>query len=163
MSNVAPAVALPTVEGFVIHRELGHGGMGNVYLARRTGSTGWVALKTVTASGEPVARAHARFSREIAAVSRIDHPNVVRLLGHGGNDGAPYALFEHVDGCDLGLYPQPAALAGRGPPRAPAGAGDRRRPRRRPHPSRHQASQRDGLAHVPAHIDRLRAGEAGRR
>jgi serine/threonine protein kinase len=102
MSNVAPAVALPTVEGFVIHRELGHGGMGNVYLARRTGSTGWVALKTVTASGEPVARAHARFSREIAAVSRIDHPNVVRLLGHGGNDGAPYALFEHVDGCDLG-------------------------------------------------------------
>jgi hypothetical protein len=107
MSYVASAVALPSVKGFIVDHELGHGGMGNVYLARRAGSTRWGALKMITISGEPVARAHARFAREIAAVSRIDHPNVVSLLDHGADDGIPYALFEHIDGCDLGCIRTP--------------------------------------------------------
>jgi serine/threonine protein kinase len=107
MSTVAPAVVIPRVGGFQIIQELGHGGMGNVYLARQASSGRWAALKVIAAPADRDPKARARFAREIAAVSRVRHPNVVRLLGHGIEDGSPYALFEHVAGCDLGCIGGP--------------------------------------------------------
>ncbi len=43
----------------------------------------------------------AMFEDEIQLGSRIDHPNVVAVLDHGVDDGAPYMVLEYVFGVDL--------------------------------------------------------------
>ncbi|MFN7973441.1 MAG: tetratricopeptide repeat protein [Acidobacteriota bacterium] len=69
-------------------RELGRGGMGVVYLAETRGDGGsLVALKTLRA---PDPRLLGSLRREILALSRLDHPGIVRILDHGVNDGTPW-------------------------------------------------------------------------
>lgn len=41
------------------------------------------------------------FEDEIQLGSRIDHPNVVSVIDHGMDGGAPYMVLEHVFGVDL--------------------------------------------------------------
>lgn len=96
-----------TVAGFAVERELGHGGMGAVYLVRN-GRRRPVALKVI-ARDDAGPYARVRFACEVACVARVRHPNVVRLLAHGERNHQPYAVFEHIDGCDLGrvLAPLP--------------------------------------------------------
>ena len=43
-----------------------------------------------------------RFQRELDAIERLHHPNVVRALGHGSlDDGRPYLVLEYVEGPSL--------------------------------------------------------------
>ncbi|MCA9673394.1 MAG: protein kinase, partial [Myxococcales bacterium] len=81
--------------------KLGEGGMGVVYLARQETLDRTVALKMLPpgASDDPVAVA--RFRREVAALARCEHPNVVKVLAVGVHDGRPYYTMEVVDGADL--------------------------------------------------------------
>src|ERR1700683_2383162 len=66
---------------YEILREIGHGGMGTVYLAVRADGAfrKQVALKVVRpeASSEEVLR---RFQREREMLATLDHPNIARLL-----------------------------------------------------------------------------------
>jgi serine/threonine protein kinase len=80
-----------------ILRLVGRGGMGRVYEALHIGLERRVAIKTVgrCRAGE----FYARFSREIRAVSRLNHPNVVAALDCGylpANE--PYLVMEFLDG-----------------------------------------------------------------
>ncbi|MEM6930026.1 MAG: protein kinase, partial [Myxococcota bacterium] len=43
----------------------------------------------------------ARFRREFAALSRIHHPNVIRVEAYGDLHGHPFIAMEYVDGLDL--------------------------------------------------------------
>ncbi len=100
--------ALPKGDGtgefigdFEILEELGRGGMGIVYKARQGSLGRIVALKVLppALAGDPVAVT--RFKREIAALGRCDHANVVKVL-HAGQDGERYFYaMEYVEGCDL--------------------------------------------------------------
>lgn len=100
--------ALPKGDGtgefigdFEILEELGRGGMGIVYKARQASLGRLVALKVLppALAGDPVAVT--RFKREIAALGRCDHANVVKVL-HAGQDGDRYFYaMEYVEGCDL--------------------------------------------------------------
>ncbi|MBP9890338.1 MAG: protein kinase [Planctomycetes bacterium] len=100
--------ALPRGDGtgeyigdFEILEELGRGGMGIVYKARQSSLGRIVALKVLppALAGDPVAVT--RFKREIAALGRCDHANVVKVL-HAGQDGDRYFYaMEYVEGCDL--------------------------------------------------------------
>ncbi len=94
---------------YTLRQRLGGGGMGNVYLAEGPGTavgsqggTVQVALKLL---GAPVgdAEARRRFEREGRTVQRLDHPNVVRVLGSGVDEptGRPYLVLELVKGWDL--------------------------------------------------------------
>jgi serine/threonine protein kinase len=94
-----PDAHIPSIDGLAVRRELGHGGMGVVYLA--TDARGRTCALKVVAASDPAPDARARFAREIDAVARIQHRNVVKLFGSGHAQGAPYALFERVRGCDL--------------------------------------------------------------
>ena len=87
---------------YEILAEIGRGGMGVVYLARQLSLGRLVALKTLPAdlAGDEVALA--RFRREMRALSRCDHPNIVKLLDSGiFPDGQVYYTMEYVAGCDL--------------------------------------------------------------
>src|SRR5438046_904358 len=78
--------------------EIGRGGGGIVHRARHERSGATAAVKRL-ATTDPAAAAAIR--REIAALARIRHPGVVRILEHGTEDGAPWLATEFVAGTPL--------------------------------------------------------------
>lgn len=83
-------------------RPLSSGAMGSVWVAQtRQGPE--VAIKFVLAKMARDRATRMRFLREAEAASQIDHPNVVRLLDHGGaHDGTPFITMELLEGEGLG-------------------------------------------------------------
>jgi serine/threonine protein kinase len=53
------------------------------------------------------------FAEEARLASRITHPNVVHVLGHGEIGGQPYLTLEYVPGCDLWRLNRRLTLEGR--------------------------------------------------
>ncbi|MEO7331835.1 MAG: serine/threonine-protein kinase, partial [Minicystis sp.] len=89
------------VGDFELLSELGRGAMGIVYKARQQSLGRIVALKVLPpALGEDEV-AKKRFKREIAALGRCDHPNVIRILATGSDAGREHYAMEYVDGRDL--------------------------------------------------------------
>jgi WD40 repeat protein/serine/threonine protein kinase/tetratricopeptide (TPR) repeat protein len=87
---------------FEILGEVGRGAMGVVYLARQMSLGRLVALKTLPADLAGDTTALARFRREVRALARCDHPNIVKVLSSGTMpDGQLYYTMEYVPGCDL--------------------------------------------------------------
>jgi serine/threonine-protein kinase len=84
-----------------IGRRLGSGGMGVVYQATHVEIGKEVALKVLGADLAEGTRARARFLREAAAASKIDHPNVVRVTDYGADGPVPYIVMELLRGEDL--------------------------------------------------------------
>ena len=79
--------------------KLGSGGMGAVYRARHRELGTDVALKLMLAHDSEHAQ---RFEREAAALARLNHRSVVRILDYGRDgDGLPYLVMELVNGVDL--------------------------------------------------------------
>ena len=78
-----------------IGRVLGRGAMGVVYFAehRETGTK--AALKTVRGA---TASLISSIRREIAAMSRLHHPGVARIVDHGVADGFPWYAMELLAG-----------------------------------------------------------------
>ncbi|PAP77978.1 serine/threonine-protein kinase [Rubrivirga marina] len=83
-----------------IVEELGRGGMGAVYRARRADAQyeQTVALKVVK-RGMDTDALLARFRRERAVLASLEHPGIARLVdGGAAPDGRPYLALELVDG-----------------------------------------------------------------
>jgi serine/threonine protein kinase len=85
---------------FEILREIGRGGMGTVYLARRADElfAQQVAIKVVTpeSAGPEVIQ---RFLQEREILASLEHPNIGRLYDGGSTEeGWPYFVMEYVDG-----------------------------------------------------------------
>jgi tetratricopeptide (TPR) repeat protein len=80
--------------------ELGHGGMGTVYLAERADAEyeARVAIKFVRgAFAAPELVRRLRTERQVLA--GLQHPGIARLLDGGtAADGTPYLVMEHVEG-----------------------------------------------------------------
>lgn len=81
---------------FRIERRVGRGGLGAVYRAvdSRCGAT--VALKLLPPGNDP--HAARRLSREFAALQGVRHPNIVRALEVGDDEGLPWLSMEFIDG-----------------------------------------------------------------
>lgn len=102
-----------------IDRELGRGGMGVVYQARRAdGEYQQVVAIKVVRGGMDSAAVLRRFRAERQILATLTHPNIARLLDGGRMpDGRPYLVLEYVDGipitnfCDDRQLPIPARLA----------------------------------------------------
>jgi serine/threonine-protein kinase len=91
---------------YELERQLGQGGMGSVWLARRTDGRfeGVAAVKLLNLSLlGPGGRA--RFEREGSLLARLAHPNIARLLDAGITPaGQPYLILEHIDGTPIDRY-----------------------------------------------------------
>ena len=84
---------------YVIERELGRGGMGVVYLARREQTNDHVAVKTLLT---PYSHEHAvRFRREARAAASIQSDHVVPIYGVDEDAGRPYFVMPFIDGGQL--------------------------------------------------------------
>ncbi|MFN3267252.1 MAG: serine/threonine-protein kinase, partial [Deinococcales bacterium] len=92
-------MSVATLSRFTVVKELGSGAMGRVSLALDSSTGELVALKRLH---EVVAlQGGARLRREAKALERIAHPNVVKVLGYGEDEGVPYLVMEYVRGTDL--------------------------------------------------------------
>ncbi|MFN7944986.1 MAG: protein kinase [Blastocatellia bacterium] len=87
-------------------REIGHGGMGSVYLAVRDDDAfqKQVAIKLVWPgwNRDEMLR---RFLQERRILARLEHPHIARLLDGGTTEeGWPYVVMEYVDGVPVTEY-----------------------------------------------------------
>jgi len=88
------------VPGYEMVKMLGRGGMGCVMLARDESNGQAVAIKTLLPEVAVADKSLKRFMREIEVAAALDHPNIVRFVKSGTNNGAVYLVTEFVEGCD---------------------------------------------------------------
>ena len=101
VSLLSPSPSLGQIREYRLIARLGAGGMGTVYQALHTSLGRTVALKVLPADRMSDPNAVARFQREMKAVGRLDHPNIVRAYDAGEQDGTHFLVMEHVEGLDL--------------------------------------------------------------
>lgn len=98
---MAAAAQPPTIEGFRIDRLIGEGGFGQVWKAMRPDGS-LVAIKILHLELIRSNDALTRFDRELTAIERLDHHNVVRAFDRGTLlDGRPYLVLEYIEGPSL--------------------------------------------------------------
>src|SRR4030088_2996631 len=94
------------------------GGMSTVYLAVDETLQRQVAIKLLNREVASDSDQLERFRREARAVAQLSHPHVVGVIDAGEDEGAPYIVFEYVEGETLkdrirrlGMLPVPEAVA----------------------------------------------------
>lgn len=86
-------------------REIGRGGMANVYLAEDTYlDDRQVAIKILRSNFENDSLAIARFQREAYAMAELTHPNIVGISDVGDSEDQQYIVMEYIDGLTLKQY-----------------------------------------------------------
>ena len=97
-----PLIGTVVGDRYFVQRRLGHGGMGVVYLAEHVRIGRKVAVKVLLPEYANNADALARFHREAANLSRVNHPNVASLFDYGESAGGLlYLAMEYIDGASL--------------------------------------------------------------
>jgi eukaryotic-like serine/threonine-protein kinase len=85
-----------------LRRQLGRGGMGEVYLAEHRLLKRPSAIKLIRPGYEADARAMARFELEVQATAKLSHWNTVEIFDYGRtDDGTFYYVMEYLPGMSL--------------------------------------------------------------
>jgi len=92
---------LGTIRDYQLLAKLGEGGMGTVYKALHTRLDKVVALKVLPARRMKDQHAVRRFHREMKAVGRLAHPNIVAAHDAGDFEGTHFLVMELIAGIDL--------------------------------------------------------------
>lgn len=106
-----PTAFMPLDPGIVLHdgklkiiRQLATGGLSAIYLVQMEDQKLAVLKEAVLpedAAEKVRAKAFELFEREAELLSKIDHPNIVKVLDHFVEGGRNYMLMEYVPGQDL--------------------------------------------------------------
>ena len=88
---------------YLVLDEIGQGSTGMVFRARHRRMTRVVALKMIPPAMLQNETAAGRFHREVEAMSRVSHPNIVTAFDAGEDKGACFLILEYVDGYDLSV------------------------------------------------------------
>jgi serine/threonine-protein kinase len=98
------------VEGYELVKPLGEGGIGSVWLVRKTEADRLFVLKIpkadALANATDIERAGilASFVEEARVLAGLYHPNVANIIDRGVSNGAPYLVLEYLIGADLKQY-----------------------------------------------------------
>ena len=87
-------------ERYVVEREIGHGGMATVYLARDVQHGRPVALKVLSTDVSVVLGAE-RFGREIQVTTLLSHPHILPIFDSGQAGNSLYYVMPYVEGESL--------------------------------------------------------------
>ncbi|HUL73601.1 MAG TPA: protein kinase [Vicinamibacterales bacterium] len=104
------------ISHYHVLRRLGHGGMGEIYLAEDSRLGRRVALKLLPPQLQADAPARARFVAEARAAAAIDHPYVCKVYDASDEDGVAFIAMEFIEGTSLeerlaqGALPPPEAV-----------------------------------------------------
>jgi eukaryotic-like serine/threonine-protein kinase len=88
-------------ERYTLERELGHGGMATVYLARDLRHDRPIALKVLHPELTEAIGPEQRFLREIRTAARLEHPHILPVLDSGEADGQLWYTMPYVEGESL--------------------------------------------------------------
>jgi class 3 adenylate cyclase/tetratricopeptide (TPR) repeat protein len=101
-STGAGVVGLPEQFGrYRIHRQLGRGGMGTVFLAHDTKIDRPVALKVPHPEVAQDPHALERFYREARSAGKLRHANICPVYDVDAIDGTPYLTMAYIEGQPL--------------------------------------------------------------
>ena len=92
---------------YELFEEIGYGGMGAVYRARRADGQyeQQVAIKLVRSGYDDRRVLLQRFWTERQILATLDHPHIARLLDGGATeDGSPYLVMELIEGANICRY-----------------------------------------------------------
>lgn len=93
----------PKISRYIIKSGLGRGASGRVYLAEDPQYNRQVAIKVLDEEYARDPQHRHRFERETKAMASLKHPNIVKLLDHGGSvESHLYLVMEVIDGPHLG-------------------------------------------------------------
>lgn len=94
----APRLDIP---GYEIGKELGRGGFGVVFRARRLSDGVPVAIKVLLPRVAVKPAEMEKFLREMSITSQLRHANIIKLYDQGHCEGIPYFIMEYCDGGSL--------------------------------------------------------------
>jgi eukaryotic-like serine/threonine-protein kinase len=97
-SNNADIVVGRVIGHYRVERELGQGGMGEVYLAEDTRLGRRVALKMLPIHFTRDSERVRRFQQEARAASALNHPNIVTIHEIGEREGLRFIVTEYIEG-----------------------------------------------------------------
>ena len=81
---------------------IGHGGMGSVFMAQQTEPVKRLVAIKVIKAGMDSRAVLARFDAERQALAMMDHPNIAKVLDAGATEfGSPYFVMELVKGVPI--------------------------------------------------------------
>jgi tRNA A-37 threonylcarbamoyl transferase component Bud32 len=93
-------VDITEIAGFRVIRQLGAGGMGQVFLVQHPRLPRRDALKLLDAGVSRNRDFKARFQREADLLAQLSHPNIVTLHDRGEFEGRLWITMEYIDGTD---------------------------------------------------------------
>jgi serine/threonine protein kinase len=99
------------VGGYEILREIGHGGMATVYLARQVELDRLSALKELGGLNQPDPSFARRFVREAHMAGSLSHPNIVTVYDYVTHEDTPYIAMEYLARGSLRPYVGKLSLA----------------------------------------------------
>lgn len=90
-------------KNYKIEREIGFGGMGEVFLATDKRLERSVAIKflSLDENDKDFAESIIRFKREAIAIAKLSHPNIVNIFDIGEENNKHYMIMEFLDGKSL--------------------------------------------------------------
>jgi tRNA A-37 threonylcarbamoyl transferase component Bud32 len=86
---------------YEILREIGHGGMAAVYLARDPNFQREVAVKVMLRDTVDNPTLFERFLREARTIASLEHPAIVPVYDFGEEDGRPFLVMRYLSGGSL--------------------------------------------------------------
>ncbi|MEM7083166.1 MAG: protein kinase [Pseudomonadota bacterium] len=100
------------IGAYEIVREIGHGGMGTVWLAARRDESYESSVAIKVMHGLSGHHLRERFLAERQMLANLNHPHIARLLDGGTtSNGAPYVVMEYVEGLPIDAYCEQNALS----------------------------------------------------
>jgi len=108
----------PSLAGkYELKRQIGRGGMGQIWEAEDQQLRRRVALKLLTPDHMESPTSRGRFEREARAIAQLKNQHVVHIYDYGVDEGRPYIVMELLEGEDLasrldriGQLPLPAVV-----------------------------------------------------
>ena len=93
--------SMPKLGSYQVLRQLGSGGMSNVYQAVHTDSGSIIALKVLPKKLAQNPVLLQRFFKEAKSAENLDHPNIVAIYDRGFDLNRHYLVLEYVEGSDM--------------------------------------------------------------
>ena len=91
----------PKITDFKKKKEIGSGSFGRVYLATHIKTNADYAIKVIDKRNKINIEGKPYFRREIEIMSKIRHPNCVRLFGNFEDENCCYFIMEYIPGGNL--------------------------------------------------------------
>lgn len=96
-----PGMSGTTLSSYRGLKLIARGGMAEIYRATSPTNGKTVAIKILPATLATDDQFRRRFLREAEIISGLDHPNIVRVIDFGDENGAYYIVMEYLTGPDL--------------------------------------------------------------